>query len=173
MSASMSATVTSSTRHAAAARSALKTCAKPTGRTVSRVRGVQALRHRAPRRNNPGRRAALTARHNRRMGEASNPANVIPIADLRYRAAVPPIPATLRPATGQLTDALGRPAARPAHLGHRPLQLPLQLLHAQGGLRPRLRLPAAQTSLLSFEEITRLARVFVAHGVQEDPPDRR
>ena len=33
-------------------------------------------------------------------------------------------------------------AARPADLGHRPLQLPLHLLHAEGGLRPRLRFPA-------------------------------
>ncbi len=29
-------------------------------------------------------------------------------------------------------------APRPAHLGHRPLQLPLRLLHAEGGLRSRL-----------------------------------
>ena len=43
------------------------------------------------------------------MGEASTPASVIPIADLRYRAAVPQIPATLRPASGHLADALGRP----------------------------------------------------------------
>ena len=28
-------------------------------------------------------------------------------------------------------------AARPAHLGHRPVQLPLRLLHAEGGLRAR------------------------------------
>ena len=35
-------------------------------------------------------------------------------------------------------------AARPAHLGHRPLQLPLHVLHAQGGLRARLRVPAAR-----------------------------
>ncbi len=35
-----------------------------------------------------------------------------------------------------------RPAAsRPAHLGHRPLQLPLRLLHAEGGLRPRPSVP--------------------------------
>ena len=43
------------------------------------------------------------------MGEASIPSSVIPIADLRYRAAVPTIPASLRPATGLLTDQLGRP----------------------------------------------------------------
>jgi cyclic pyranopterin phosphate synthase len=28
-------------------------------------------------------------------------------------------------------------------------------------------------SLLTFEEITRVARQFVAHGVQQNPPDRR
>ena len=31
---------------------------------------------------------------------------------------------------------------RPADLGHRPVQLPLHLLHAEGGLRPGLRVPA-------------------------------
>ena len=33
-------------------------------------------------------------------------------------------------------------AARPAHLGDRPLQLPLHVLHAEGDLRSRLRVPA-------------------------------
>ena len=35
-------------------------------------------------------------------------------------------------------------AARPPDLGHGPLQLPLHVLHAEGGLRPRLRVPAAR-----------------------------
>ena len=35
-------------------------------------------------------------------------------------------------------------AARPAHLRHRPLQLPLHVLHAQGSVRSRLRVPAAR-----------------------------
>ena len=35
-------------------------------------------------------------------------------------------------------------AARPAHLGHRPLQLPLHLLHAARGVRPGLPVPAAR-----------------------------
>ena len=40
------------------------------------------------------------------MGEASIHPNTIPIADLRYRATVPAIPAALRPANGLLyTDA--------------------------------------------------------------------
>ena len=34
--------------------------------------------------------------------------------------------------------------ARPAHLGHRPLQLPVHLLHAQRGVRSRVPLPAAR-----------------------------
>ena len=37
-------------------------------------------------------------------------------------------------------------APRPAHLGHRPLQLPLHLLHAEGGVRPRLRVPAPRAA---------------------------
>ena len=35
------------------------------------------------------------------------------------------------------------PAPRPADLGHRPLQLPLRLLHAEGGLRARPSVPRA------------------------------
>ena len=34
-------------------------------------------------------------------------------------------------------DTIRPAASRPAHLGHRPLQLPLRLLHAEGGLRAR------------------------------------
>ncbi|HEY6086350.1 MAG TPA: GTP 3',8-cyclase MoaA [Burkholderiaceae bacterium] len=100
------------------------------------------------------------------MGEASIPASVIPITDLRTRAAVPAIPATLRPASGQLTDALGRPL--------RDLRIsvtdrcnfrcgycmPKEVFDRDYAFLP-------QTSLLSFEEITRLARIFVAHGVQK------
>ena len=65
------------------------------------------------------------------------------------------------------TGQYGRPprpekAARPAHLGHRPLQLPLQLLHAR---KCSSSTPSCPTQpLLSFEEITAW-RVFVAHGV--------
>ena len=43
----------------------------------------------------------------------------------------------------------GPAAARPADLGHRPLQLPLRLLHAEGGLRPRLPLPRPRELLRS------------------------
>ena len=46
------------------------------------------------------------------------------------------------------------------------------VLHAQGGVRRRLPLPAAPI-LLSFEEITRLARIFAAHGVSKIRSHRR
>ena len=57
-------------------------------------------------------------------------------------------------------------AAGPADLGHGPLQLPLPVLHAGGGVRARLRVPA-QGPGASFEEITRLASIFVALGVHK------
>src|SRR5262249_22529014 len=42
------------------------------------------------------------------------------------------------------------PAARDAaRLDHRPLQLPLRLLHAEGGLRARLRVPRAARAALA------------------------
>jgi len=79
---------------------------------------------------------------------------------------VPAIPDTLRPANGQLTDALGRPL--------RDLRIsvtdrcnfrcgycmPKEVFDRDYAFLP-------QTSLLSFEEITRLARIFVDHGVQK------
>ena len=58
------------------------------------------------------------------------------------------------------------PAPRPSHLGHGPLQLPLRLLHAQGGLRERHRF-LDRKELLTFEEIERVARVFVGLGVHK------
>jgi GTP 3',8-cyclase len=100
------------------------------------------------------------------MGEASIPAAVIPIADLRYRAAVPSIPATLRPATGQLSDALGRPM-RDLRISvtdrcnfRCSYCMPKEVFDRDYAFLP-------QTSLLSFEEIARLARLFVGHGVQK------
>ena len=100
------------------------------------------------------------------MGEASIPASVIPIADLRYRAAVPAIPATLRPANGQLSDALGRPL-RDLRISvtdrcnfRCSYCMPKEVFDRDYAFLP-------QSSLLSFEEVTRLARVFVAHGVQK------
>ena len=95
------------------------------------------------------------------MGET-----VIPLADLRYAAPVPAIPATAIPATGLLSDGLGRPL--------RDLRISVT---DRCNFRCSYCMPKAvfdrdyvflpQTSLLSFEEITRLARIFVAHGVQK------
>src|SRR5687767_13025693 len=48
-------------------------------------------------------------------------------------------PALRLPRAGRPLPA---PASRPPDLGHRPLQLPLHLLHAEGGLREQLSLPA-------------------------------
>ena len=95
------------------------------------------------------------------MGET-----VIPLADLRYAAPVPAIPAQAIPATGLLADAMGRPL--------RDLRISVTdrcnfrcsyCMPKEVFDRDYLFLP--QTSLLSFEEITRLARIFVAHGVQK------
>jgi cyclic pyranopterin phosphate synthase len=95
------------------------------------------------------------------MGET-----VIPLADLRYAAPVPAIPAQTIPATGLLADALGRPL--------RDLRISVTdrcnfrcsyCMPKEVFDRDYVFLP--QTSLLSFEEITRLARIFVAHGVQK------
>ena len=95
------------------------------------------------------------------MGET-----IIPLADLRYAAAVPAIPAQAIPATGLLADRLGRPL--------RDLRISVTdrcnfrcayCMPKEVFDRNYVFLP--QTSLLSFEEITRLARIFVAHGVQK------
>ena len=103
------------------------------------------------------------------MGEASIPSRTIPtipIADLRYRAAVPAIPATLHPATGQLSDALGRPL-RDLRISvtdrcnfRCSYCMPKEVFDRDYAFLP-------QSSLLSFEEITRLARLFVGHGVRK------
>ena len=91
---------------------------------------------------------------------------VIPLADLRYAAPVPSIPLQAIPATGLLSDRLGRPL--------RDLRISVtdRCNFRCGYCMPKevfdrnyVFLP--QTSLLSFEEITRLARLFVAHGVQK------
>ncbi|NUP84180.1 MAG: GTP 3',8-cyclase MoaA [Burkholderiaceae bacterium] len=95
------------------------------------------------------------------MGET-----VIPLADLRYVAQVPAIPEQLAPATGLLADRLGRPL--------RDLRISVTdrcnfrcsyCMPKEVFDRDYVFLPSS--SLLSFEEITRLARVFVAHGVRK------
>jgi cyclic pyranopterin phosphate synthase len=85
------------------------------------------------------------------MGET-----VIPLADLRYAAPVPSIPATPVAATGLLSDTLGRP------LTDLRISVTDRCNFRCGYCMPRevfdrdyVFLP--QSSLLSFEEITRLA----------------
>ena len=95
------------------------------------------------------------------MGES-----IIPLADLRYAAALPAIPEPLEAPTGRLADPLGRPL--------RDLRIsvtdrcnfrcgycmPKEVFDRDYRFLP-------PSSLLSFEEITRLARLFVAHGVRK------
>jgi GTP 3',8-cyclase len=111
--------------------------------------------------------------HNRRMGEASLPppsqrhnAAVIPIAEQRHRTLLPRVPALSRPANGLLTDALGRPL-RDLRISvtdrcnfRCSYCMPREVFDRDYAFLP-------QTSLLSFEEITRLARVFASHGVKK------
>jgi cyclic pyranopterin phosphate synthase len=93
------------------------------------------------------------------MGES-----VISLADLRYAAAVPAVPARLREPSGHLSDRLGRPL--------RDLRISVT---DRCNFRCGYCMPKSifdrdyqflpHGSLLTFEEITRLARVFAAHGV--------
>ncbi|KPF52502.1 cyclic pyranopterin phosphate synthase MoaA [beta proteobacterium AAP51] len=93
------------------------------------------------------------------MGE-----NVIPLADLRYAAALPRIPETGFDTGGLLADRLGRPL-RDLRISvtdrcnfRCSYCMPKDVFDSQYKFLP-------QSSLLSFEEITRTARLFVAHGV--------
>ena len=95
------------------------------------------------------------------MGET-----IIPLADLRYAAALPRIPALPQPATGLLSDRLGRPLhdLRISVTDRCNFRcsycMPKEVFDRDYRFLP-------QTSLLSFEEITRAARLFVAHGVSK------
>ena len=91
---------------------------------------------------------------------------IIPLADLRYASRVPTVPAIVQPPTGLLGDTLGRPL--------RDLRISVT---DRCNFRCNYCMPSEvfdkdyaylpQNSLLSFEEITRLARIFVAHGVEK------
>ena len=95
------------------------------------------------------------------MGET-----VIPLADLRYAAPIPVIPQLLAAPTGLLSDRLGRPLhdLRISVTDRCNFRcsycMPKEVFD-----RNHVFLP--QSSLLSFEEIARLARIFVAHGVHK------
>ena len=94
------------------------------------------------------------------------PRKIIPLADLRYASRIPAIPANLQAPTGLLSDTLGLPL--------RDLRIsvtdrcnfrcnycmPSEIFDKDYAFLP-------QASLLSFEEITRLAKIFVAHGVEK------
>jgi GTP 3',8-cyclase len=100
------------------------------------------------------------------MGEST----VIPLADLRYAASVPRVPsrgdlaALPHRANGLLADRLGRPLhdLRISVTDRCNFRcsycMPKEVFDKDYKFLP-------QTSLLTFEEITRLARLFVAHGV--------
>ena len=91
---------------------------------------------------------------------------VIPLADIRYAATVPTIPAQLTAPTGLLSDVLARPL-RDLRISvtdrcnfRCSYCMPSEVFNKDYAFLP-------QTSLLSFEEITRLTKIFVAHGVEK------
>ncbi|MDP3423519.1 MAG: GTP 3',8-cyclase MoaA [Burkholderiaceae bacterium] len=91
---------------------------------------------------------------------------VIPLVDHRMRTLTAPLPAQAVPATGWLSDGLGRPL--------RDLRISVT---DRCNFRCSYCMPKSvfdndyaylpHSALLSFEEITRVARSFVAHGVQK------
>ncbi|MDB5928586.1 MAG: cyclohydrolase subunit MoaA [Polaromonas sp.] len=91
---------------------------------------------------------------------------IIPLADLRYASRVPTVPARFLAPTGLLGDTLGRPL--------RDLRISVT---DRCNFRCNYCMPSEifdknytflpQSSLLSFEEISRLAKIFVAHGVEK------
>ncbi len=95
------------------------------------------------------------------MGE-----KIIPLTDHRVAASVPRIPERLVPASGRIVDRLGRPL-RDLRISvtdrcnfRCSYCMPKEVFDKQYNFLPH-------SSLLSFEEITRVAKLFVAHGVQK------
>jgi GTP 3',8-cyclase len=93
------------------------------------------------------------------MGES-----VIPLADLRYAARVPRVPQHIAVGPMPVADRLGRPL-RDLRISvtdrcnfRCSYCMPKEVFDSQYKFLP-------QSSLLSFEEITRTARLFVGHGV--------
>jgi len=91
---------------------------------------------------------------------------VIPLADLRYAAPVPRVPADVAAPNGRLADRLGRPL-RDLRISvtdrcnfRCSYCMPKEVFDKDYSFLP-------QSSLLSFEEITRSAKLFVAHGVHK------
>ncbi len=103
------------------------------------------------------------------MREGHNPpmpAKVIPLADHRYAAALPTVPERPLAATGLLQDTLGRPLhdLRISVTDRCNFRcsycMPREVFDKSYSFLP-------QSSLLSFEEITRTARLFAGHGVRK------
>ncbi len=91
---------------------------------------------------------------------------VIPLADLRYAASLPRIPLVDAQPTGLLGDTLGRPL-RDLRISvtdrcnfRCSYCMPKEVFDKHYSFLPH-------SSLLSFEEITRTAKLFVAHGVRK------
>ena len=92
--------------------------------------------------------------------------NVIPLADLRYHAPIPLVPTEAPAAHGLLSDRLGRPL-RDLRISvtdrcnfRCSYCMPKEVFDSRYQFLP-------QGSLLSFEEITRTAGIFAAHGVRK------
>jgi cyclic pyranopterin phosphate synthase len=95
------------------------------------------------------------------MGDAA-----IPLIDLRHAGRKAVVPSVLTPANGLLSDRLGRPL-RDLRISvtdrcnfRCSYCMPKEVFDSQYKFLP-------QSSLLSFEEITRTARLFATHGVQK------
>jgi cyclic pyranopterin phosphate synthase len=91
---------------------------------------------------------------------------VIPLIDQRLQTRAVQVPARAVPATGLLGDALGRPL-RDLRISvtdrcnfRCSYCMPKEVFDKDYQYLPH-------SALLTFEEITRVARVFVAHGVQK------
>ena len=91
---------------------------------------------------------------------------VIPLADHRYASSVPRVPSTIAAPTGLLGDTLGRPL-RDLRISvtdrcnfRCSYCMPKEIFDKHYNFLPH-------SSLLTFEEITRAARLFVAHGVRK------
>ncbi len=91
---------------------------------------------------------------------------IIPLADIRYAARMPRIPDQLSAPTSLVSDTLGRPL-RDLRISvtdrcnfRCSYCMPKEVFDKDYAFLPK-------SSLLSFEEINRLARIFVAHGVEK------
>ena len=91
---------------------------------------------------------------------------LIPVADLRYSPSIPAIPDQLEQPTGILGDTLQRPLrdlriSVTDRCNFRCVYcMPKDVFDSNYAYLPH-------QSLLSFEEIVRIARIFVAHGVEK------